>query len=148
MRQVLFFLMSPLILILFFPFIYFFILFSVIIYLFFSFVIYFIVVHKPGGRRQIPYNLTFKWNLVNKTNKWAKQNQGHGNKEQTEREVLLHWSSRDSFRKYFCTVTFQKNWTGLHWCSSLPLQGTCNERKESALLHVCRVVINNLRRIH
>ena len=27
---------------------------------------------KPGGERQIPYDLTCKWNLINKTNKWAK----------------------------------------------------------------------------
>ena len=25
--------------------------------------------NKPGGERQIPYNLTCKWNLINKTNK-------------------------------------------------------------------------------
>ena len=25
--------------------------------------------NKPGGERQIPYDLTFKWNLINKTNK-------------------------------------------------------------------------------
>ena len=30
--------------------------------------------NKPGGERQIPYDLTYKWNLVNKTNKCAKQN--------------------------------------------------------------------------
>ena len=28
--------------------------------------------NKPGGKRQIPYNLTYKWNLINKTNKQAK----------------------------------------------------------------------------
>ena len=28
--------------------------------------------YKPGGERQIPYDLTFKWNLINKTNKQAK----------------------------------------------------------------------------
>ena len=39
---------------------------------------------KSGGERQIPYDLTYKWNLVNKTNKWAKQNQRLGNKEQTD----------------------------------------------------------------
>ena len=27
--------------------------------------------NRPGGERQIPYNLTYKWNLMNKTNKWA-----------------------------------------------------------------------------
>ena len=25
--------------------------------------------NKPGGERQIPYDLTYKWNLINKTNK-------------------------------------------------------------------------------
>ena len=34
--------------------------------------------------RQTPYNLTYKWNLINKTNKRAKWNQRHGNKEQTD----------------------------------------------------------------
>ena len=28
--------------------------------------------NKPGGKRQIPFDLTCKWNLINKTNKWAK----------------------------------------------------------------------------
>ena len=27
--------------------------------------------NKPGGERQIPYDLTYKWNLINKTNKQA-----------------------------------------------------------------------------
>ena len=27
-----------------------------------------IMLSKPGGERQIPYNLTYKWNLINKTN--------------------------------------------------------------------------------
>ena len=27
---------------------------------------------KPGGERQTPYDLTYRWNLINKTNKWAK----------------------------------------------------------------------------
>ena len=40
--------------------------------------------NKPGSWRQIPYNLTYKWNLVNKTNKQAKYNQRHWNKEQTD----------------------------------------------------------------
>ena len=31
--------------------------------------------NKPGGERQIPYDLTFNWNLINKTNKQAKYNQ-------------------------------------------------------------------------
>ena len=33
--------------------------------------------NKPGGQRQIPYDLTYKWNLTNKTNKQAKYNQRH-----------------------------------------------------------------------
>ena len=32
---------------------------------------------KPGGERQIPYDLTYKWNLINKTNKQSKYNQRH-----------------------------------------------------------------------
>ena len=28
--------------------------------------------NKPGGERQIPHDLTYKWNLINKTNKQAK----------------------------------------------------------------------------
>ena len=40
---------------------------------------------KPGSERQIPHDLTYKWNLINKTNRWAKYNQRHWNKEQTER---------------------------------------------------------------
>ena len=33
--------------------------------------------NKPGGERQIPHDLTYKWNLINKTNKQAKYNQRH-----------------------------------------------------------------------
>ena len=33
--------------------------------------------NKPGGERQIPYDLTYKWNLISKTNKQAKYNQRH-----------------------------------------------------------------------
>ena len=40
--------------------------------------------NKPGPERQIPCDLTFKWNLINKTNKQAKYNQTHWNKEQTD----------------------------------------------------------------
>ena len=40
--------------------------------------------NKPDGERQIPYDLTYKWNLNNKTNKQAQQNQRHENKEQTD----------------------------------------------------------------
>ena len=39
--------------------------------------------NKPGGEREIPYDLTYKWNLINKTNKQAKYNQRHWNEEQT-----------------------------------------------------------------
>ena len=28
--------------------------------------------NKPSSEKQIPYDLTYKWNLINKTNKWAK----------------------------------------------------------------------------
>ena len=28
--------------------------------------------NKPGGEREIPQDLTYKWNVIDKTNKWAK----------------------------------------------------------------------------
>ena len=31
----------------------------------------------PGGERQTPSDLSYKWNLINKTNKLAKYNQRH-----------------------------------------------------------------------
>ena len=37
--------------------------------------------NKPDSEGQIPYDLTYKWNLINKTNKQAKYNQRHWNKE-------------------------------------------------------------------
>ena len=39
---------------------------------------------KLGSERQILYYLTYKWNLINKTNKQAKYNQKHWNKEQSD----------------------------------------------------------------
>ena len=39
--------------------------------------------NKPGGERQIPHDLIYNWNLINKTNKQAKYNQRRRNKEQT-----------------------------------------------------------------
>ena len=40
--------------------------------------------NKPGSERQIPYNLTFNWNLMNKINNQKKYNQRHWNKEETD----------------------------------------------------------------
>ena len=40
--------------------------------------------NKSGSERQTPYDLTYKWNLIKKTNKQAKYNQRHVNKEQTD----------------------------------------------------------------
>ena len=34
--------------------------------------------------QKLPYDLTYKWNLMNKTSKQTKQNQRHRNKEQTD----------------------------------------------------------------
>ena len=33
--------------------------------------------NNPGSEGQIPYDLTFNWNLINKTNKQAKCKQRH-----------------------------------------------------------------------
>ena len=40
--------------------------------------------NKSGTERQIPCDLTYKWNLINKTNKQAKYNQKYWIKEQTD----------------------------------------------------------------
>ena len=36
---------------------------------------YYAKLSKPGGRKQISYDLTYKWNLINKTNWQAKYSQ-------------------------------------------------------------------------
>ena len=41
--------------------------------------------NKPGDEGQIPYDLTFNWNLINKRKKQAKYNQRHWNQEQSDR---------------------------------------------------------------
>ena len=40
--------------------------------------------NKPGSEGQIPYDLTFNWNMINKRKKQTKYNQRHWNKEQTD----------------------------------------------------------------
>ena len=67
--------------------------------------------NKPGGERQMPYDLTRKWNLINKTNKQAKYNHIHGNKEQTVLAGVAQWIE--------CWTRNQKV-VGL-----IPSQGTC-----------------------
>ena len=46
--------------------------------------------NKPGGKRQIPYDVTYKENLINETNKQVKYNQRHWNKEQTDSNQRGH----------------------------------------------------------
>ena len=33
---------------------------------------HYVKLNKPGGERQIPYDPTYKWNLINKTSKQVK----------------------------------------------------------------------------
>ena len=54
--------------------------------------------NKPG-ESQISYDLTYKWNLINKTNKQAVYNERHWNKEQTDsnhrgRQRGIRWKNR------------------------------------------------------
>ena len=35
--------------------------------------------NKPGGETEIPCDLTYNWNIINKINKQAKYNQRHWN---------------------------------------------------------------------
>ena len=39
--------------------------------------------NKPGGEGQIPYDLTFNWNIINRRKKQTKYNQRHWSKEQS-----------------------------------------------------------------
>ena len=41
----------------------------------------------PGIERQILYDLTQKWDLINKTNERTKKNQRHGHKEQIDSDL-------------------------------------------------------------
>ena len=43
--------------------------------------------NKSGSEIQIPYYLTCRWNLINKTNKQAKYNQRHWNWEQADSDL-------------------------------------------------------------
>ena len=64
-----------------------------------------------GSERQIPYDLTCKWNLINKTNKQAKYNQRHWNKEQTDSNQKGRRGITGKMRKG-CQVTCIKDtWT-------------------------------------
>ena len=49
------------------------------------------------NERQIQYDLTYRKNLMNTTNKQAKQNQRHGNKEQTDSDQS--WGEGDNGEK-------------------------------------------------
>ena len=40
--------------------------------------------NKPRSEEEIPYDLTYKWKVINKTNKQAKYNNRHWNKEQSD----------------------------------------------------------------
>ena len=40
--------------------------------------------NKPGVEGQIPYDLTFNWNIINRRKKQTKYNQRHWNKEQSD----------------------------------------------------------------
>ena len=43
--------------------------------------------NKPSGEREMPYDLPYKWNLINKTNKRAKYNQKHWKREKQSHSV-------------------------------------------------------------
>ena len=51
--------------------------------------------NKPGSERQIPYDLTYKWNLINKTNKWAKKTRDMKTNKQKKNHSSGWYSSVD-----------------------------------------------------
>ena len=59
--------------------------------------------NNPGGEREIPYSLTYQWNLIN-LNTQAKWNRRCGNKEQTDsnqrrRERMITGERRERLSK-------------------------------------------------
>ena len=63
--------------------------------------------NKSGGETQIPYDLTYMWNLINKTSKQAKYNQRHWNIEQTGsyqrgegRGIIGEGPSRNMYKRH------------------------------------------------
>ena len=45
---------------------------------------HYVMWNKPGGEKQIPYDLIHKWKLINKTNSQGKYNRRLWNKKQTD----------------------------------------------------------------
>ena len=76
--------------------------------------------NKPDSERQIPFDFTFKWNLINKANKWAKYNQRHWNKKQADsnqtgggREIMgkeREGSSRNTYKGPMDKAKGRKDW--------------------------------------
>ena len=70
--------------------------------------------NKPGSEGQIPYDLTFKWNIINKTEKHTKYNQKHGNKEQTDSDQTgLGWEITGESRGRVKSRNMYKGSTGI-----------------------------------
>ena len=47
--------------------------------------------NKPDGEGQIPYDLTFNWNLINRGKKKTQYKQRHGNYEQSNNSQRGGW---------------------------------------------------------
>ena len=73
--------------------------------------------NKPGRERQIPYDLTHKWNLINNTHKQAKCKQRHWNKEQTDSNQRggVTGGRRGRFIKERIQSTHGQSKGGLEW---------------------------------
>ena len=74
--------------------------------------------NKPGGERQIPYDLPYKGKLVNKTKKQVKYNTKHWNKEETESNQkgglvgILGGKGQDFWGTYIKDTWRKPNWVG------------------------------------
>ena len=82
--------------------------------------------NKPGHERQIPYDLTCKWNLIIKTNKQAKYKQSieiknkltvtRGEQRGEEWGELREALSRDMFKGHMDNAIGGRFEGGLGWC--------------------------------
>ena len=71
--------------------------------------------NKPSGERQIPYDLTYKWNLINNNNKnkWAKRTDGE--QEGGERGMTVKRRGRVKSRNKYKRPMEKDNGGGVIW---------------------------------
>ena len=80
---------------------------------------------KPSSERKTLYDLNYKWNLINKTNKQTKYNQRHWNKEQTDSNQRSGGGpSRNMYKGHMDKAKEGRFEGGRQWCEHRPTVST------------------------